>query len=35
MTDTTDAATGGRPSHEALPETILEVKGLNVDFGRG
>lgn len=32
MTDTTDAATGGRPSHEALPETILEVKGLNVDF---
>ncbi|WP_236968770.1 dipeptide ABC transporter ATP-binding protein [Microbacterium aurantiacum] len=32
MTDTTDAAAGGRPSHEALPETILEVKGLNVDF---
>ena len=32
MTDTTDVATGGRPSHEALPETILEVKGLNVDF---
>lgn len=32
MTDTTDAATGGRSSHEALPETILEVAGLNVDF---